>query len=61
MIHTYLGNKVSREWMPLSMANGIDDSHANRKMDNLYRWKLDPLNSALYKCGKILGKLGMNI
>lgn len=60
MTYTYLGNKVHHEWLPLAMANGVDDSHILR-IDGLYRWRLAPLNACLYFLGRMVGRLGFRI
>jgi hypothetical protein len=61
MIKTYLGNKVSSEWMPLPLANGIDDSKSGGRFDNLYRVKKSPFKAFAYWLGWLLGKSGMGI
>jgi len=55
LIYTYLGNRVSQEWMPLAMANGLEDARQGYKLGNLYRWTRAPACAALYLVGKILG------
>lgn len=62
MVFTYLGNKVSKEWMPVSMANGVDDSEILGILQGqIYRWRVEPASAFLYLCGKVLGKMGVKI
>lgn len=58
MTFTYRGTKVEREWMPLAMANGVEDGRDTqpwlRKCNPLYRRGV--ANRALYRVGFWLGR-----
>lgn len=58
MMYTMEGTKVRQEWIPLSMANGIEWSHKRAghkdRFDNLYRFKLSPLCYGLWLVGALI-------
>ena len=56
MMNTYRGTRIEKEWMPLALANGLEDGrdrHAPK--DGLYRVGI--LNKMLYAVGRFFGKL----
>lgn len=66
MTYTYRGTKVEREWMPLAMANGVEDGNDetmgawHRKYNPLYRRGI--ANRVLYRIGWWLGRrFGMGL
>lgn len=63
MTVTYRGTKVTREWMPLALANGVEDGQpwpaGFRFRDRLYRTGV--ANRVLYRVGWCLGRLGLRV
>jgi len=55
MTFTDCGTKVSWDWMPLAMANGIEWAQRNRRFEALYRRRLS-VNAALYAAGYWIGR-----
>lgn len=60
MTHTYRGTQVQQEWMPLAMANGVEDGTGGfSRHEPLYRRGL--ANRVLYRIGWCLGRAGLRI
>ena len=61
MTHTYHGTKVTQEWLPLAMANGLEDrqwwnAQGRRKMEPLYTKLAPRACRVLYHLGWTLGR-----
>ena len=64
MTYTEQGTRVRREWMPEAMANGVEWAQQGRRFEQLYRWRYSRhafVCSFLYRCGFMLGKLGLTL